>query len=117
MVLTEGEPLARAGLTEPEVAAHLAFVPHRELHGHGVSAATALLAVRAVYGALVVTERGTPIRYLTGGSGLAPGSVDLALEGCLLELDGRVVDTATAPHPLRWVAPAGWPPISARSER
>lgn len=93
--LRAGAPLDVAGLAEPRVGAHLAVILGTSLHGH-MPAARALLAVEAVCGALVVTGGGRPTGYLDGSTVRPVNDVDLMLEGCLLEVDGQIVDSAAA---------------------
>jgi 2-oxo-3-hexenedioate decarboxylase len=81
------------------------------LAGPGVTAVTAMQAVSAVYAGIeiidsrftdfrftlpdVVADNASAAAYVTGPVGLPPASLDLSLEACLLEVDGRVVDSAT----------------------
>ncbi|SLI61402.1 4-oxalocrotonate decarboxylase [Mycobacteroides abscessus subsp. abscessus] len=83
----------------------------RRLAGPGVSAATALAAVDHVLGAIeiidsrfsgyrfsmmdAVADNNSSGRYVTGPIARRPEDLDLALEACLLEVDGEVVDSAT----------------------
>jgi hypothetical protein len=97
MALSAGEPLHIDGLTGPKVSAHLAVVLEEDLHGCGLTAARTLIAVEAVFGALLVTDgNNAPVHYLTGPAAGSVNDVDLMLEGCLLEVDGQIVDSATA---------------------
>jgi 2-oxo-3-hexenedioate decarboxylase len=111
MVLPAGTPIPRASLIHPRVEPEIVFVLGSRLAGPGVSAATALAAVDRVYGGLevidsryrdfrftlpdVVADNASSGAYVTGPVGIRPESVDLSLEACLLEVDGKIVDSAT----------------------
>ncbi|HEX6522445.1 MAG TPA: hypothetical protein VF070_20915 [Streptosporangiaceae bacterium] len=82
-------------LVQPVVVPEIVFVMSSALAGPGVTAATALAAVGSVYGALTVIDDGAPRLFMMGPVGVAPDSVDLSLEACLLEVNGQVVDSAT----------------------
>jgi 2-oxo-3-hexenedioate decarboxylase len=43
----------------------------------------------------VVADNASSGVYVTGPVGLPPSQLDLSLEACLLEVDGRIVDSAT----------------------
>jgi 2-oxo-3-hexenedioate decarboxylase len=97
MALSAGESLHIDGFTGPKVSAHLAVVLEEDLHGSDLTAARTLIAVEAVFGALLVTDGSdAPTHYLTGPAAAPVNDVDLMLEGCLLEVDGQIVDSATA---------------------
>lgn len=111
MALPAGAPVPVEELIHPRVEPEIVFVLGRRLTGPGVTAATALAAVERVYAGLevidsrytdfrftlpdVVADNASAARFILGGVGLPPEELDLALEACLLEVDGRVVDTAT----------------------
>ncbi|MFE2120612.1 2-keto-4-pentenoate hydratase [Rhodococcus aetherivorans] len=111
MILPIGEPVTREKMIHARAEPEIAFVMGRRLEGPGVSAATALAAVEHVVGAIeiidsrfsgyqfsmmdAVADNNSSGRYVTGPVGRAPEDLDLALEACLLEVDGEVVDSAT----------------------
>lgn len=111
MVLPAGAPVPRARLIHPRVEPEIVFVLGERLQGPGITAASAMRAVERVYGGIeiidsryrdfrftlpdVVADNASSGAYLTGPVGLAPEGLDLSLEACLLEVDGRVVDSAT----------------------
>ncbi|ACY96134.1 MULTISPECIES: 2-keto-4-pentenoate hydratase [Thermomonospora] len=111
MVLPAGEPVPLGELIHPRVEPEIVFVLGERLAGPGVTAASALAAVRSVHAGLeiidsrytdfrftlpdVVADNASSARLVVGGRALAPGELDLALEACLLEVDGQVVDSAT----------------------
>ncbi|SFA92771.1 2-oxo-3-hexenedioate decarboxylase [Amycolatopsis marina] len=94
MALHPGDHLDVSGLAEPKVSAHLAVVLRERLSGE-VSAVRALLAVEAVCGALLASEEDRAVRWLTGPAARPVNEVDLLLEGCLVEVDGQIADSAT----------------------
>lgn len=124
MILPIGEPVPQAKMIHPRAEPEIAFVMGERLEGPGVSAATALAAVKHVLGAIevidsrfsgykftmtdVVADNASSGYYVTGPVSLAPEQLDLALEAVLLEVDGEVVDTATgaavAGHPAEALA-------------
>jgi 2-oxo-3-hexenedioate decarboxylase len=97
-------------LIHPRVEPEIAFVMAAPLQGP-VTAAAALGAVGSVHAALeIIDSRFTDFRFTlpdviadnasAGGvvlnpMGVSPASLDLELEACLLEVDGRVVASAT----------------------
>ena len=111
MILPIGEAVPRASLIHARAEPEIAFVMGRRLQGPGVSAASALAAVDHVVGAIeiidsrfsgykfsmmdAVADNNSSGRYVTGPISRRPEDLDLALEGCLLEVDGEVVDSAT----------------------
>ncbi|AXK84518.1 fumarylacetoacetate hydrolase family protein [Nocardia farcinica] len=111
MILPIGAPVPRARLIQARAEPEIAFVMGRRLAGPGVSAATALAAVDHVLGAVeiidsrfsgyrfsmmdAVADNNSSGRYVTGPIARRPEDLDLALEACLLEVDGEVVDSAT----------------------
>ncbi|MFD0920564.1 2-keto-4-pentenoate hydratase [Saccharopolyspora rosea] len=111
MVLPAGEPVPLDELIHPRVEPEIVFVLGRRLRGPGVTAATALAAVESVHcGAEVIDSRYTDFRFalpdvvadnasaarvVLGSTGVPPAGLDLALEACLLQVDGEVVDSAT----------------------
>ncbi|WSE35311.1 fumarylacetoacetate hydrolase family protein [Amycolatopsis rhabdoformis] len=111
MVLPAGEPVPQARLIHPRVEPELVFVMRERLAGPGITAARALAAVERVHaGAEVIDSRYRDFRFTlpdvvadnassaafaVGGRGVRPEDLDLALEAVLVEVDGRVVDSAT----------------------
>ena len=111
MVLPAGEPVPRDRLIHPRAEPEIVFVLGRRLQGPGVTAVTAMQAVETVYAGVeiidsryadfrftlpdVVADNASSGCYVTGSIGLPPAALDLSLEGCLVELDGKVVDSAT----------------------
>jgi 2-oxo-3-hexenedioate decarboxylase len=84
----------------------IAFVMAARLAGPGVTVPSAMAAIASVHGA-VSTESGDWL-FACGPVGLPPGSVDLTLEACLVEVNGQVVDSATGAavmgHPAQALA-------------
>ena len=111
MVLPAGVPVPQGELIHPRAEPELVFVLGSALEGPGVTAASALAAVDMVYGGLeiidsryrdfrftlpdVVADNASSARFVIGPVGRRPGELDLALEACLLEVDGAIVDSAT----------------------
>ncbi|AWS43383.1 2-keto-4-pentenoate hydratase [Streptosporangium sp. 'caverna'] len=111
MVLPAGAPVPGARLIHPRVEPEIVFLMRERLAGPGVTAAQALAAVDRVYaGAEVIDSRYRDFRFtlpdvvadnassgafLVGAVGLRPEQLDLTLEAVLVEVDGRVVDSAT----------------------
>lgn len=111
MVLAAGEPVPQDRLIHPRVEPELVFVMRERLAGPGVTAARALAAVGTVLsGAEVIDSRYRDFRftlpdvvadnassgvYVTGPVALDPNDLDLASEAVQVEVDGRVVDSAT----------------------
>lgn len=111
MVLPTGEPVAHDSLIHPRVEPEIVFVLGRPLQGPGVTMAQAMNAVESVHaGVEVIDSRYADFRFTlpdvvadnasSGQFVLGPVSqrvdgLDLSLEACVVEVDGRVVDTAT----------------------
>ena len=111
MVLPSGAAVPRDRLIQPRTEPEIVFVLRSRLAGPGVTAAAALTAVESVCCGIEVTDsRYRDVRctlpdmvadnassgcFVTGSAGRAPAAVDLALEACLLEVNGQVVDSAT----------------------
>ena len=111
MVLPVGLPVSNARFIHPRVEPEIVFVLGTDLKGPGVSAATALASVAWVMGgaevidsryrdfrfraADVVADNASTGAYVTGPVMLAPDDVDLAHESVSVEVEGRIVDTAT----------------------
>lgn len=111
MILPAGEPVPQEVLIHPRVEPEIVFVMKSRLSGPGVTAAQALTAVEAVYaGAEVIDSRYRDFRFtltdviadnassgafILGPVARDPYDIDLALEAVLVEVDGKVVDSAT----------------------
>jgi 2-oxo-3-hexenedioate decarboxylase len=89
-------------------APEIAFVMSARLAGPGVTVPSAMAAIGSVHGALSVDSAGG--RFACGPVGLPPGSLDLTLAACLVEVNGQVVDSATGAavmgHPAQALAMA-----------
>ena len=103
MVLPPG---ASRGSGSVRAAPEIAFVMSARLAGPGVTMPAAMAVVATVHGA-VSTDAGF---FACGPVGVPPGSVDLTLEACLVEVNGQVVDSATGAaimgHPAQALAQA-----------
>lgn len=111
MILPAGEPVPQDMLIHPRVEPEIVFVMKKRLAGPGVTAAQALGAVEAVYaGAEIIDSRYRDFRFtltdviadnassgafILGPVARHPYEIDLALEAVLVEVDGKVVDSAT----------------------
>ena len=111
MVLPAGVPVPQAELIHPRAEPEIVFVLGRSLTGPGVTAATALAAVDTVFAGLevidsryrdfrftlpdVIADNASSARFVLGPVGRRPEDLDLAMEACLLEVDGAIVDSAT----------------------
>jgi 2-oxo-3-hexenedioate decarboxylase len=127
MVLPSGAGLPRDQLTHPVAEPEIVFVLGARLAGPGVTAATALAAVAAVFCGMeimgsryhdfpfalpdIVADNASSGFFVTGPVAASPSTLNLSLEACLLEVNGEVVDSATGAavygHPaeaLAWAA-------------
>lgn len=116
MRLPAGQPVPP--MPDPRLVPHLAVVLGDPLTGPGVSPARALAAVASVHAAaeLTAVDSGAGPAggwFLVGPAGRPVAGLDLALEACLVEVDGQVTDSGTgaaaAGHPaeaLAWAANA-----------
>ncbi|MCW5251295.1 MULTISPECIES: 2-keto-4-pentenoate hydratase [unclassified Streptomyces] len=111
MMLPEGAPVPLHELIHPRVEPEIAFLMGERLCGPGVTATSALAAVRSVHAGFevidsrfadfafalpdVVADNASSARFVVGGPGLPPRDLDLAREACDLGSDGRVIDSAT----------------------
>jgi 2-oxo-3-hexenedioate decarboxylase len=111
MVLPAGDPVPQDRLIHPRAEPEIVFVMRDRLAGPGVTAATALAAVGSVHAGIevidsryrdfkftlpdVVADNASSGLFVTGPVGRSPAGLDLALEACLVELDGQIVDSAT----------------------
>jgi 2-oxo-3-hexenedioate decarboxylase len=112
MVLPAGAAVPRDRLIHPRAEPEIVVVMRSGLAGPGVTAAAALAAVDSVScGIEVIDSRHRDFRFtlpdvvagnapaglfVTGPVAVPPASLDLALEACLLELNGQAADSATA---------------------
>ncbi|GAY08478.1 2-keto-4-pentenoate hydratase [Pseudonocardia sp. N23] len=123
MVRTSGSRLSLEELIHPRVEPEIAFVLGQPLEGPGVTVADVLAATRYVCPALDVIDsryEGFTFTHLDAvadnassavfalGDDLVAPTGDLALTGCVLEVDGRVVESAAGAavmgHPAAAVA-------------
>ena len=121
MRLTAGQPVPP--VPDPQLVPHLAVVLGEPLTGPGVSPAGALAAVASVHAAVELSagdsapdglvDGAAAGRFLVSTAGRPAAGLDLALEACLVEVAGQVVDSGTgaaaAAHPaetLAWAAGA-----------
>ncbi|MGQ0617458.1 MAG: 2-keto-4-pentenoate hydratase [Acidimicrobiia bacterium] len=111
MVMPAGVPVPQDELIHPRAEPEIVFVMGERLQGPGVTALSAMRAVSEVYCGVeiidsryaefrftlpdVVADNASASRFYLGPVGTPPGGLDLSLEACLLEVDGRVVDSAT----------------------
>ncbi|HZQ28538.1 MAG TPA: 2-oxopent-4-enoate hydratase [Acidimicrobiales bacterium] len=111
MVLPAGAPVPQGALIHPRAEPEIVFVMGERLVGPGVTAVQALAAVDEVYGGVeiidsrfadfrftlpdVVADNASSARFVLGPVGVSPAGLDLSLEACLVEVDGKVVDSAT----------------------
>jgi 2-oxo-3-hexenedioate decarboxylase len=109
MVRASGSRLPLAELIHPRVEPEIAFVLGEALEGPGVTVADVLAATRYVCPALDVIDSryaGFSFKHLDAiadnassavfalGDDFTPPDRDLALTGCLLEVDGQVTESA-----------------------
>jgi 2-oxo-3-hexenedioate decarboxylase len=111
MILPAGEPVPMGDLIHPRIEPEIVFVLGRDLTGPGVTAAHALDAVESVYAGMevidsryidfkftlpdVIADNASSAKFIVGGRRFGPADLDLALEACLLQVDGQVVASAT----------------------
>ncbi|GAA1072464.1 2-keto-4-pentenoate hydratase [Tsukamurella spumae] len=111
MVLGVEIPLQVDELIHPRIEPEIVFVLGERLMGPGITAARAMGAVASVHaGAEVIDSRykdfrfritdtildnASSAKFVVNPTGVSPVGLDLALQGCLLEVDGDVVDSAT----------------------
>lgn len=111
MALPTGEPVPSAHLIHPRVEPEIVFVLSHRLQGPGITAATALAAVGAVFAGVevidsrytdfkfrlpdVVADNASSARFVLGSVSLPVDGLDLALEACLLQVNGELVHSAT----------------------
>jgi 2-oxo-3-hexenedioate decarboxylase len=124
MVLEAGAPIPTDELIHPRVEPEIVFVLGERLEGPAVTAASAMAAVRSVYAGVevidsryidfkftlpdVIADNASSSRFVVGGVERDPRDLDLALEACVLQVDGTVVDSATGAavqgHPAQALA-------------
>jgi 2-oxo-3-hexenedioate decarboxylase len=123
MLVPRETPLSLGGLIHPRAEPEIVFVLQRDLAGPGVTAQAVLDATSALCCGLeiidsrytdfrftladVVADNASSARFVLGARRVAP-EFDLALEGCLLEVDQELVATAAGAavlgHPAQAVA-------------
>lgn len=112
MILPTGDPIPLDKLIHPRVEPEIAFIMRDRLEGPGVTAAQALAAVDQVVGAAevidsryqgfqfsigdAVADNGSSGFFTTGPIALPPTAFDLSTEAVLVEVNGEIVDSATA---------------------
>lgn len=111
MLHPANEPLPLDTLIHPRVEPEIGFIMGARLQGPGVSAANALASVSHVFGAVeiidsrfsgfkfqmadAVADNGSSALFTVGSVVADPMGLDLALEACLLEENGEIVDSCT----------------------
>ena len=111
MILPAGDPVPQGKLIHPRIEPEIVFVMGQHLSGPGVTCAQAMSAVESVYGGFeIIDSRYRNFRFkagdvsadnassgffTTGPVGVHPSTIDLALEGVLVEVGGQIVDSAT----------------------
>jgi 2-oxo-3-hexenedioate decarboxylase len=111
MAMPVGAPVPLDALIHPRVEPEIVFVLGDRLEGPGVTAATAMAAVRSVHAGFevidsrftdfsfalpdVVADNASSARFVVSGTGVSPEGLDLVLEGCLLGINGEITDSAT----------------------
>ncbi|WP_018180646.1 2-keto-4-pentenoate hydratase [Jongsikchunia kroppenstedtii] len=111
MVMPYGVPLNVGDLIHPRIEPEIVFVLGKRLEGPGITAARAMSAVAAVHGGVeiidsryrdfrftltdVIADNASSARFVVGPVAANPQHLDLSLQGCLVEVDGEVVDSAT----------------------
>jgi 2-oxo-3-hexenedioate decarboxylase len=123
MTYPDGATLQLEDFIHPRVEPEIAFVLAEPLQGPGVTVADVLAATRFVCPALDVIDsryEGFSFKHLDAiadnassaafalGNDFSAPTGDLALAGCVLEVDGKIVDSATGAavmgHPAEAVA-------------
>jgi 2-oxo-3-hexenedioate decarboxylase len=124
MLLPHGEPVPLDHFIHPRVEPEVAFLLGRDV-GAPATVLSVLAATEAVFAAVdvldsryadfrftlpdVIADNASAAAFLLGGRGVRPADAgDLALIGCVLRVNGAVVDTATGAatmgHPAAAVA-------------
>lgn len=124
MELDGDRPIPHDSLIHPRAEPEIVFVMRDRLRGPGVTAASALAAVGSVVAGLeiidsrfagygftlpdAIADNNSSGVFATGPVVRSTDGLDLALEGCLLEVDGAVVDSAAGAsvlgHPAQALA-------------
>lgn len=133
MILAPNELLAVDTLIHPRVEPEIAFVLGSRLDRTGITADDALAAVRSVHAGLevidsrftdysfalpdVVADNASAARFILSEAGLPPDALDLAIEQCLLGLDGVTVASGTGADVLSHPAEALALAANALAER
>lgn len=111
MIQRTGDPVDFDRLVHPRAEPEIVFEMAERLAGPGVTAVAAMAAVGSVYAGIeiidsryrdfrftlpdVIADNASSASFVVGTRRMSPVDVDLWLEACLLEVDGRVVDSAT----------------------
>lgn len=111
MVLEPGQPVPQGALIHPRAEPEIVFVMGDALEGPGVTAASALAAVESVRCGLeiidsryrdfrfrlpdVVADNASSAAFVLGDISVRADALDLVAETVHLEVDGKLVDTAT----------------------
>lgn len=124
MLLPDGSDVPIDQLIQPRVEPEIAFLLECDLDGPQVSASTVLVRTAAVIPCLeiidsrisnwdititeTVADNGSSARFILGNRLVEHEALDLRLTGCVLERNGRVMDTgagaAALGHPAAAVA-------------
>ncbi len=111
MALELGAPVPLGRLIHPRAEPEIAFRMGARLEGPGVTLQSAMAAVDGVCAAVeiidsrfdsfnftlpeVVADNASAAGFVVGATEVSPDALDLTLEPCLVEVDGRAVDSAT----------------------
>lgn len=111
MHLTTGVPLDLDRFIHPRIEPEIVFTMAQDLRGPGVTAASAMAAVGEVRAGFevidsryrdfsfalpdVIADNASSAGYYIGDIAREPAELDLALEACIVRVNGEVVDTAT----------------------
>ncbi|GAB0104202.1 fumarylacetoacetate hydrolase family protein [Nocardia sp. JMUB6875] len=111
MVLPAGIPVPRGRFIQPRAEPELVLLTEYELRGPGMTAARAWAAVGAVLGGIeiidsrfrdyrftlpdVIADNASSGAFVLGSVGRTARDLDSTLEAVLLEVDGKIVDSAT----------------------
>nr|BFE59582.1 fumarylacetoacetate hydrolase family protein [Dactylosporangium thailandense] len=111
MALPQDTPVVLGDMIHPRVEPEIVFILDSAVEAPGATAATALAAVRSVHAGIevidsrfrnfdfrlgdVVADNASSGRLVTGALGIPPSALDLAVEPCVLHVNGEIVHTAT----------------------
>lgn len=111
MLLSPDLPVPHERLIHPRAEPEIVFLLGRPLRGPGVTPPTAMAAVESVCGGIeiidsrftdfrfalpdVIADNSSAAAFALGPVAASPVALDLTLEAAVLEVGGRVVDTAT----------------------